>query len=330
MKTVRFHEIGGPEVLVYEDVPDPVAGPGELLVRVEAVGMNFSDILRRRGDPYPEPTPLPFTVGSEVAGTVAALGRGVLSPVVGTPVFVAARTGGYAQYVVVPAANVIPLPKGIKPVQASALVIQGLTALFSLRNAGRLAKGEVVLVEAAAGGVGSFAVQLAKLLGAGTVIAAASSEAKRAKALSLGADATVDYTDPCWADAVYALTGDRGADIVLEMTGGDTLHRALDALAPFGRMVVYGLASGQSVTIDPQRLVKPNQSVTGFYIGGYFAQPDLIKSALAELVEHVQAGRIEIQIGSVMPLSRAADAHRLLEGRHSTGKLVLQPWEFDA
>ncbi|BBD96967.1 quinone oxidoreductase [Sphingobium amiense] len=327
MKSVRFHKTGGPEVLVYEEVPDPEPGAGQILVRVEAVGMNFSDVLRRRGDAYPEPTPLPFTVGSEVAGTVAALGPGVEGPAVGTPVFVPARTGGYAQYVVVAASSAIPLPDGIKPVQATALVIQGLTALFALRNAGRLAEGEAVLIEAAAGGVGSFAVQLAKLLGAGTVIAAASSEAKRAKAISLGADAAVDYTDPTWAEQVRNLTGGRGVDVVLEMTGGDTVHRALDAMAPFARMVVYGLASGESVEVDPQRLMNLNQSVVGFYIGGFFANPDRIATGLSEIVAHVQAGRLELQIGGVMPLSRAADAHRLLEGRGSTGKLVLKPWD---
>lgn len=327
MKTVRFHATGGPDVLTYEDVPDPVAGPDQVLVRVEAVGMNFSDVLRRRGDPYPEPTPLPFTVGSEVAGTVAGLGPNVNGPAVGTPVFVPARTGGYAQYVVVPANSLIPLPAGIDAVQATALVIQGLTALFSLRDAGRLAPGETVLVEAAAGGVGSFAVQLAKLLGAGSVIAAASSAEKRAKALSLGADEAVDYTDARWAEHVRSLTDGKGVDLVLEMTGGDTVHRALDAMAPFGRMVVYGLASGESVSVDPQRLVNLNQSVIGFYIGGFFASPSRISSALSEIVEHVQAKRLEVQIGGVLPLSRAADAHRLLEGRQSTGKLVLQPWK---
>jgi len=330
MKTVRFHEIGGPEVLTYEDVADPVAGPGELLIRVEAVGINFADILRRRGDPYPEPSPLPFTVGGEVAGMVAALGEGVEGPAIGTPVFAASRAGGYAQFVVVPASSAIPLPDGIDAVQATALVVQGLTALFALRDAGRLEKGETVLIEAAAGGVGSFAVQLAKILGAGTVIGAASSEAKRAVAMSFGADAVVDYTDPDWAEHVRAMTGGKGVDIVLEMTGGATLPRALDALAPFGRMIVYGLASGEPVDVDPQRLVNFNQTVTGFYIGGFFAYPERIAVGLAEIVGHVQAGTLDLQIGGVLPLSRAADAHRLLEGRQSTGKLVLKPWEVDA
>ena len=315
MKSVRFHEVGGPEVLVFEEVPDPRPATGEVLIRVEAVGLNFADVLRRRGDPYPEASPTPFTLGGEVAGTVEALGEGVAGPPVGTAVYCACRTGGYAQFVAVPASDVIPLPAGLDPVQATALVIQGLTAFLALRDAGRLAAGEAVLVEAAAGGVGSFAVQLAKLSGAGPVIAAASTAEKRDVALGLGADAVVDYTDPAWAAAVR------------DLTGGPTLTRALAALAPFGRMVVYGLASGETVTVDPQVLTVPNQSVVGFYVGAYFRhRPDLVRTALAEIVGHVAAGRLELRIGTVLPLHRAAEAHRLIEGRRTTGKVVLRPW----
>lgn len=326
MKVVRFHQTGGPEVLVYEDIPAPVAGPNEVLIKVEAVGMNFSDVLRRRGDNYPMPSPTPFIPGSEVAGTIAAIGQGVSGMALGSMVYATPRAGGYAQYVVVPADAVIPVPEGITAPQATALVIQGLTAAFALRDAGRLGAGESVLIEAAAGGVGSFAVQLARLSGAGTIIAAASSEDKRRLALQLGADHAVDYTASNWPSQVRELTGGRGADIILEMTGGDTVGQALDALADFGRMVVYGQASGKVALIDPQRLTVPNHSVTGFYIGAYFRRPELIKQALNEIVGHVVAGRLKVQLGAVLPLSQAQEAHRLLEGRHSTGKLVLQPW----
>jgi NADPH2:quinone reductase len=326
MKAVRFHHTGGPEVLVYETVPDPVPGPNEVLIKVEAVGMNFSDVLRRRGDNYPVASPLPFTPGSEVAGTVAALGAGVTGVELGSLVYAAPRGGGYAQYVVAPAAGVIPIPAGIDAAQATTLVIQGLTAAFALRDAGRLSPGESVLVEAAAGGVGSFAVQLARLSGAGLVIGAAGSEAKRAKALALGADRAVDYTAPDWARQVRAMTDGRGVDIILEMTGGDTVGQALDALADFGRMVVYGQASGEAALVDPQRLTVPNQSVTGFYIGAYFKRPELVRQTLAEIVGHVAAGRLTLEVGALLPLSQAVEAHRMLEGRQSTGKLVLQPW----
>ena len=327
MKTVRFHRTGGPDVLVYETVPDPAPGPGEVLIRVEAAGMNFSDVLRRRGDNYPVASPLPFTPGSEVAGTVAALGPGVKGIELGSLVYAAPRGGGYAQYVVAPAAAVIPIPSGIDAAQATTLVIQGLTASFALREAGRLSAGESVLVEAAAGGVGSFAVQLAKLSGAGLVIGAAGSETKRTKALALGADHAVDYTAPGWIQEVRALTDGRGVDIVLEMTGGDMVGQALDTLADFGRMVVYGQASGETALVDPQRLTVPNQSLAGFYIGAYLKRPELVRQTLAEIVDHVIAGRLTLEVGAVLPLSRAVEAHRLLEGRQSTGKLVLAPWE---
>ncbi|HEY0757921.1 MAG TPA: NADPH:quinone oxidoreductase family protein [Acidisarcina sp.] len=326
MKTVRFHRTGGPEVLVFEDVPEPIPGRSDVLIRVEAAGMNFADVLRRRGDPYPEPSPMPMTVGSEVAGTVVALGSDVTGIPLGSLVYAACRIGGYAQFVAVLAQNVIPIPNGVTAIQATTLVVQGLTALFALRDAGRLSNGESVLIEAAAGGVGSFAVQLAKLLGAGRVIAAASTAKKREFTLSLGADDAVDYTAPDFAHAVKSLTEGRGVDIVLEMTGGPTFHRALDALASFGRMVVYGLSSGESVTIDPQLVVVPNQSIVGFYIGGYFQRPDVIRQGLQELVDHVVAGRVSVQVGTVLPLEMAAEAHRLLEGRLTTGKVVLQPW----
>ena len=326
MKAVRFHKNGGPEVLVYEDVVDPTPKDGEVLIRIEAVGMNFADVMRRRGDPYPDPSPTPFTLGAEVAGTIAALGDGVTTLEVGTLVVAAPGSGGYAQYICVPAATVIPLPPGMSAVQAAALVGQGLTAALTLRKAARLVEGESVLIEAAAGGVGSFAVQLAKLYGAGKVIAAASTPEKRAIAERLGADASVDYMDPGWAEEVRAQTNGNGVDVVLEMTGGPTVNQALDAMAPFGRMIFIGQSSGKTASIEPWRLTVPNHTVTGFYLGAYLAFPELILSTLTEIIGFIMTGKLELQIGKVLPLSQAAEAHRLLEGRKTTGKVVLQPW----
>lgn len=326
MKTVRFHQTGGPDVLRFEEVDEPVASSGQLKIKVEAVGVNFSDVLRRRGDAYPEPSPTPFTPGSEIAGTVAGIGDGVTGFSIGDAVYATPRTGGYAQYVVVDAQAAVPLPPGVSAAQATALVIQGLTALLSLRDAARLTAGDAVLVEAAAGGVGAFAVQLAKLSGAGMVIAAASSPEKRAFAESLGADASVDYTEVGWPERVRQLTGGRGVDIVLEMVGGPVLTQALEAMAPFGRMVVYGLASGDAVKINPQDLMKDNLSIVGFYIGAYFElRPDLI-NGLDEIIGHVREQRLSLHVDHRFPLSRAADAHRLVEGRKSSGKVVLEPW----
>jgi NADPH2:quinone reductase len=330
MKAVRFHRTGGPEVLVVEDVPIPAPGFGEILIRVEAAGINYADTMRRNGDPYAEPSPPPYVPGIEVAGTVEAHGPGVEAPAVGTSVFASPEGGGYAQYVVASTARVMPLPSGLTPVQATTLVVQGLTAALVLRHAGRLAAGEKVAVEAAAGGVGSFAVQLAKLFGASQVVGLASDAAKCARARQLGADEAIDYTDPSWPHTVRRLTGGRGSDLLLEMTGGATLSRALQALAPFGRMVVYGQASRQPVHIDTQRLVVPNHSITGFFLGAYIGRRDLIRSTLEELIGYVLDKRLEPQVGAVLPLARASEAHRLLEGRKTTGKVVLRPWVEDA
>ncbi|AMU17355.1 NADPH:quinone oxidoreductase family protein [Burkholderia cenocepacia] len=326
MKAVRFYKTGGPETLVYEDVPDPSLADDEVLIRVEAAGVNFADVMRRRGDDYPEPSPTPFTLGAEVAGTIAAVGKAVTSLPVGTPVMAAPGAGGYAQYARVPAGIVIPLPPGLDAVRASALVAHGLTAALVLRKAARLLPGETVLVEAAAGGVGSLAVQLAKLYGAGKVIAAASTPAKRALAESLGADASVDYTAPDWAAQVRALTNDKGVDIVLETAGGDNLAEAFKSMAPFGRLIFIGQSSGKSSLIDPWTLTVPNHTITSFYVGAYLAFSELIQSTLSELIGLVLSGKVTLQTEMVLPLSQAAEAHRLLEGRHTMGKVVLQPW----
>lgn len=327
MKAVRFHKTGGPEVLVHEEVPVPTIADDEVLIRVEAAGVNFADVMRRRGDDYPEPSPPPFILGVEVAGTVAAVGKAVTSLPIGTPVLATPGAGGYAQYIRVPAAIVIPLPPGFDAVRASALVAHGLTAALALRKAARLAPGETVLIEAAAGGLGSFAVQLAKLYGAGKVIAAASTPEKRALAERLGADASVDYTAPDWAEQVRALTGGRGVDVILETAGGDNVAEALKALAPFGRLIFIGQSSGKTSLIDPWKLTVPNHTVTSFYIGAYLAFPDLIQSTLTELVGLVLSGKVTLQTETVLPLSQAAEAHRLLESRLTTGKVVLQPWD---
>lgn len=327
MKAVRFHSTGGPEVLVYEDVPDPTPADGEVLIRIEAVGLNFADVMRRRGDDYPEPSPPPFTLGGEVAGTIAAVGEGVSWLNVGDAVFATPGAGGYAQYISVPAVTVIPLPAGISTVSAAALVAQGLSAAFALRKAARLEKGESILIEAAAGGTGGLAVQLAKLAGAGKIIAAASTPEKRSIAEGLGADASVDYTAPGWSEKVRELTDGRGVDVVLETVGGDTTGQALDALAPFGRMVFIGQSSGQSASIDPWRLTVPSHTVTGFYVGAYIADLELTVSTLMELIGYVTDGTLSVPVGAVLPLAQAAEAHRLLEGRKTTGKVVLQPWD---
>ena len=325
MKAIQIDRTGGADVLVLRDVPEPVPAAGEVLIRVEAAGVNFSDIMWRRGE-YDVETPLPFIPGAEVAGTVTAVGPGVTGFSVGMPVVSAPPSGGYAQFVVAPVATTFPIPEGISPIEVVSLMAQGLTAVLALRKSGRLAPGESVLVEAAAGGVGSFAVQLAKLYGAGKVIAAASSAEKRAIAVALGADVSVDYTAPGWSETVRDLTGGRGADVVLDLVGGETTVQALEALAPFGRLVVIGKAAGEAPAIAPWVLEEHNQSIVGFRIFGFAKTPSIIQEALGELIGFVQAGKIKIQSGGAFPLAKAADAHRLIEDRKSTGKIVLRPW----
>ncbi len=336
METVLAKSFGAPDVLVLEEVPVPQPGPGQVLIRVESAGVNFSDVKRRRGDVYPFPTSLPYTPGGEVAGTVEALGDGIDDPLVGTPVFALVGddgSTGYAQFALANAPQVVPTPKGLSPDVASGLVIAGSTALLILKDAARLQPGEAVLVQGAAGGVGSYAVQLAKLGGAGTVIGAASTPEKREKVLELGADYAVDYTQEGWPERVRGLTGGHGVDVLLEMADGATFGHSLSCLAPFGRAVIYGSSSGDSLQLDPEMTQAlfydpaPNQSLIAFNLGLWFGmRPETAVDAMQRLIGHVLSGQVKVPVGHVLPLSQAAEAHRMLEERRTTGKIVLKPW----
>lgn len=336
MEAVRAKSYGTADVLALEEVPVPRPEPGQVLIRVEAAGVNFSDVKRRRNDPYPFPTPLPYTPGSEVAGTVEALGEGVEGPAVGTPVFALAGedgSTGYAQFAVANVPGVVPIPPGISADAASGLVIAGSTAVLVLREAARLQPGESVLVQGAAGGVGGYAVQVAKLLGAGTVVGAASTPGKREAVLALGADEAVDYTRADWPDRVLEITGGRGVDVLLEMAGGPSFEQGLSCLAPFGRAVVYGSSSGEPLRMGPESIdaffydPSPNQSLVAFNLGLWFGmRPEEAAGALRDLIGFVSSGRVRVPIDRVLPLSQAAEAHRMLEERRATGKIVLRPW----
>lgn len=325
MKAVRFHQNGNADVLKFEEVTTPVPKAGQVLIKVESVGVNYADTMRRRGDDYPEPSPFPFTLGIEVAGTVVNLGEGVENIPIGTRVFALPGAGGYAQFIAVSAAVVIPLPDSLDFNQAAAILAQGLTTVISLKKAAKLQAGETILVEGAAGGLGSFAVQIAKIYGA-TVIAAASTDEKRKIAQELGADFTVDYTQPDWPQKVREFTAGKGVDVVWETAGGEVVNQALDALAVFGRMIFLGQSSGQSALIDPWRLTAPNHTVTGVYINNYAADPQLISDSITELIGYILTEKVTVQVGHILPLSKAAQAHKLLEERKNIGKIVLQPW----
>jgi NADPH:quinone reductase len=336
MKVAQVREFGSPEVLIYEEVPQPVPGRGQVLIKVESASVNFADVLRRSNSLYPFPTPLPFVPGSEVAGVIVAHGEGVSEPPLGTSVFalIGNDGAGYAQYTVAPAQQIIPIPPGLDPDAASALGVAGVTALLMLKQVARLQPGENVLIQGAAGGVGSYAVQIAKLLGAGKVIGASGSPAKRETAKRLGADYVVDYTQPNWFEEVREITDGQGVDVVLEMNGGNVFAQSLKCLAPFGRIVVYGTASRQPLEFDPETVIKvfydpaPNQSLHVFNLGLWFGlRPQAAIEAFQEVIGLVVTGQVRVQVGQVLPLSKAAEAHRLLEERATTGKIILKPWQ---
>lgn len=335
MRAMQITRQGGPEELQLVELPDPKPGAGEILVEVRSASVNFSDTLRRSGADYPDPTPLPFVPGGEVAGTVAALGDGVEGPAVGTPVLAVVGddvSGGYAELALARASAVIPIPEGLNFDQAAGIVITGLTATLMLGSVGALAAGESVLVPAAGGALGSYAVQIAKELGAGTIFAAASSAAKRQVALDLGATHAVDYTQPGWEQSVREHTDGAGVDIALEMTGGDRLPQTLLTLAPFGRLIVYGMASGVPGRLDADALFPvfygpgPNQSLYGFNLGGWFvSRPEVTFGALSRLIGWVASGAIKTPATTTLPLEQAGEAHRLIESGATSGKLILKP-----
>ncbi len=324
MKIIRYDEFGGPEVLRVEEVPIPQAGPGQVLVRVEAAGLNFADTMQRR-NAYPQPTPLPAYPGGEIAGTVEAVGEGVTTVAVGSSVMAVIAGGGYAEFAVAPAEAVFPVPPGLSNYQALAFQIQGLTAYLLLKEAAHLQTGKSVLVHSAAGGVGSLLVQLAKILGAGQVIATASSQEKLDLARSLGADTTVNYTTTDWPQQVKNASSGTGVDIVLDAVGGDIFRRSFECLASFGHIINYGNASGESSIVDVGQLLVPNQSVSGFYLGAYLGWPELLQEAYGVLFSNTARGTLTVHAEEVFPLEQAAEAHRRIEGRQTTGKVFLQP-----
>ncbi len=323
MRAIRYHQLGGPEVLQLDEVETPKPQPGEALIKIAAAGVNYADTRRRIGQ-YLEATPLPYIPGSEIAGTVVALGEGVPAdgPVrVGSRVMSLCASGGYAEYIALPARTLAPAHDALDMTEAAALPLQGLTAYHTLHTSARMQPGESVLVNAAAGGVGTLAVQLAKLGGAGKVIAAASSAEKLALAQSLGADATINYATEDLATQVRSLTEGRGVDIVLESVGGEVFNRSLASLAVFGRLVTFGQASGQQGTIETARLMRRNAAIVGFWLAILPAK--MVQQGLQALMGYLSAGQLRVIVGATYPLAEAARAQADLEARATTGKLVL-------
>ena len=329
MKAVEMSCFGGPEVLQVVEIPTPMPGRGQVLVRVRAAGINFAETLMRENR-YAVAPELPAVLGTEVTGTIEDVGEDVYGLAIGgrvaAPLFAAGSYfGGYADYALIDAGFVAPLPDGISFENAAALMVQGLTALYLTRQAPP--KDKTVLVNAAAGGVGTLAVQLAKRAGAKTVIAAASTAQKLDFARSLGADIGIDYTKSDWVGLARAASGGRGPDVIYESVGGAVTKASLEALAPLGQLVIYGGLNIQSFQLGVPELlglIFKNQSVTGFALAPLLTQQSL-KADLAELFDLAARGQLKVTIGGAYPLEQAADAHRALEERRTTGKIVLVP-----
>jgi NADPH2:quinone reductase len=315
VRAVLITEFGGPEVLSVTDVPDPVPGDNEVLIEVSRAGVNYADTHQVEDSYLASPT-LPLIPGGEVVGTTAD-GRRVAAMV---------GHGGYAEKAVVNKAFAFDVPEGVDDVSAVALLVQGLTAWFLLKKITHFEAGETVVVHAAAGGVGSLAVQLAKSLGAGRVIATASTEEKRALALSLGADVAIDPGVEDLTAAIIEANGGKRVEVVLEMTGGTVTDQSLAALAPFGRLAFYGMASREEPKpVAMASLMAHSSTVSGFWLAHAFANPTLLRQAFSELGAEVAAGRLRVISGGDYAMSDARSAHEDLRARRTTGKLVVDP-----
>ncbi len=315
MRAIQITEFGGPEVLLEADLPRPEQGGSDVLIKVNRAGINFADT-HNRENTYLAPAQLPLVPGTEVAGTRVDTGERVVG---------LTGTGGYAEYAVAPAALTFPIPDDIDDGAALALVVQGLTAWHLYATSARVRPGESVVIHAGAGGVGTLAVQLGSVFEAGRVIATASSEEKRELCLGLGADAAVDSAPEGMADRLIEANEGRKVDAVFEMAGGDVLRQSLRALAPFGRLVVYGMASGKPVEISAGELMHGSTAVVGFWLVHCLGSRELGADVLARLFDLVRNGRLTPLIGETYPLGDASRAHRDLAARTTTGKLLLDP-----
>ena len=315
MRAIQMSEFGGPEVLRPVELPDPQPGPGEVLIRVTRAGVNFADT-HTRTNSYVQRATLPLIPGGEVAGTVVDTGERVVALV---------GNGGYAEYAVAPRELAYPIPAGIDDAVALAMIVQGTTAWHLYRTAARVADGESVVVHAAAGGVGSLAVQLGHPFGAGRVIATASRAEKRSLALRLGAEVAIDPQAEGLTERLIEANNGRPVDVVFEMSGGNVFEASYRALAPFGRIVAYGIATNQANEVSTGSLLRHSRSVVGFYLFHTLQRPGMFADPLADLFARAGRGELEVIVGRTYPLAEAAQAHIDLRARRTTGKLLLDP-----
>ena len=314
MKAIYITEFGGPEVMKYLDLDEPVPAGSQVLLEVSAIGINYADTHQTENS-YLSTQKLPLIPGMEVVGKMPD----------GSRVLALATTGGYCQKTLVNPKTVIPLPDKVSDGQALAMMVQGSTAHMILKKMGQIKAGESVVIHAGAGGVGSVAIQLAKLWGA-FVIAVTSSDEKKKLCMELGADVVVDAGEADLAAALIKANNGKGVDLILEMVGGTTFDQSLDALAAFGRIVTYGMASRKAPkTLHPGALMPKSQSVIGFWLVNALADKELMAEVFMDLFGMIISGKLKPVIGSTYPLSKAADAHRDMLARKTVGKIVLDP-----
>jgi len=316
MRGIQITQFGGPETLTVSDLPDPTPGDGEQVLDIIAAGINYADT-HQTEDSYLAKQKLPFIPGGEVVvrGTDGARRLGLVG------------NGGYAQRIAIDPRRTFPVPDGVSDGAALSTLVQGATAWHLLKTSTHLQAGESVVVHAAAGGVGTIAVQLAKRWGAGRVIATASTDDKRQLALDLGADVAVDSRTDNLRDALREANGGAGVDIVLEMTGGAVFDQSLIALAPLGRLAVFGMAGRRPPTpIEPASLMAHSTAVIGFWLAHLTRRPELLAAAVTDLLDLLARDELRAVVGGTYSLDQVPDAHRSLLDRSSTGKLVLDPW----
>jgi NADPH2:quinone reductase len=313
MKAIQITAFGGPEVMNLLELPDPIAGADEVLLDVTAIGINYADTHQTENS-YLSPQTLPMIPGIEVVGTNG--GKRFLATV---------SSGGYAQKAVAHKSSLIAIPESVTDQQALCMLVQGTTAWHLLKTMGHIEKGQSVVVHAAAGGVGTIAIQLAKMWGA-KVIAVTSSSSKGELAKSLGADFLVDANVEELGKAIREANGGRGVDLVLEMVGGKTFDQSLLALATFGKLITFGMASRTAPTpVHPGALMHGSKTISGFWLANCFGKKELLNDVIEELFQLISDGKLKPVIGATFPLSQAADAHKSMLARESVGKIALDP-----
>ena len=324
MKAVVINEFGGPEVLKYIEVDMPTIESNQVLIRVDATSVNFADIMTRQGKFHAAGKP-PIIPGMDATGVIAEVGSEVQNLKVGQRVIAFPKTGSYAEYIVADENLAFVLPENVDYRKAAASPLVSFTSYKLLADVGRLVQGESVLIHAAAGGIGTTAIQLAKILGASRVIGTVGSESKISTALEAGADDVINYEQEDFVEKVNELTGGKGVDVILDSIGGKVAEKSLDCLAMYGRLVNFGNASGEIGQVKTVDLHSSCRAVLGFSLGTTRNnRPELLRETAERVLEYLADGRLDIKIGNTFSIEEASEAHRLIESRQSEGKIVLE------